>query len=156
VISSLVIYTVSEIFEPPSPSESNGYGMPAVSSFAQNQVEIEIGRWSFPPNHQLAFTIGASSASTSAAAYLHNTNHFYCRGLDVKNTYAIHLYRRLIFHGLRVFVEYRELQEGENLTRQIEGAITTSSSSWCLNELLLIPLFPSFMVLSFLSSGVHD
>jgi hypothetical protein len=68
----------------------------------------------------------------------------------VKKTLASHLYHRLLVHGLRVFLDYQELQEGDKLTSQIEGAIRSASvniaifsanyaeSSWCMNELLMI------------------
>eukprot|EP00253_Pinus_taeda_P012754 PITA_12754 len=72
------------------------------------------------------------------------------RGPDVKKGLASHIYRRLTLHGLRVFLDRQELQEGERMTPQIEGAIRTASvhvliftpgyanSHWCLNELLLV------------------
>lgn len=72
------------------------------------------------------------------------------RGPDVKKTLASHLYHRLLVHGLQIFLDFEELQEGDNLTSQIEGAIRTTSvhivifstnyaeSNWCLNELLLM------------------
>ena len=72
------------------------------------------------------------------------------RGPDVKKNFASHLYRSLTEHGLRVFLDSQELQEGDNFSLQIEGAIRTASvhvvifspgyaeSTRCLNELLLI------------------
>lgn len=83
------------------------------------------------------------------------------RGPDVKKGLASHLYYSLSRHGLRVFLDAEELQGGDNLTPQIEGAIRTASvhiailspryaeSSWCLNELVqmlesgktIIPVF---------------
>ena len=68
----------------------------------------------------------------------------------MKKTFASHLYRRLISYGLRVFLDYQELQEGEDLTCQIKGAIRTASihvaifsptyadSNWCLDELVFM------------------
>eukprot|EP00253_Pinus_taeda_P034611 PITA_34611 len=70
------------------------------------------------------------------------------RGPDVKKGIASHLYHRLLADGLRVFLDIEELQGGDNLTPQIEGAIKTASvhvaifspryaeSSWCLRELV--------------------
>jgi len=70
------------------------------------------------------------------------------RGPDVKKGLASHFYHRLLAHGLKVFLDIEELQGGDNLTPQIEGAIKTASvhiaifspryaeSSWCLNELV--------------------
>ena len=72
------------------------------------------------------------------------------RGPDVKDTFASHLYRRLLGHGLRVFLDREELEEGHQISSQIEAAIRVSSvqiaifsptyaeSYWCLNELLLM------------------
>lgn len=105
------------------------------------------------------------AAFTSSSDDTDNNYHFDIfinhRGPDVKKTFASHLYRRLITHGLRVFLDNQELQEGENLTSQIKGAIASASvhvaifsatyaeSKWCLDELLLIlesgaPLIPVF------------
>ena len=72
------------------------------------------------------------------------------RGPDVKKTLATDLYHRLCNHDLRVFLDERELREGENITPQIESAIRTSTvhiaifspgyanSKWCLDELILM------------------
>ena len=49
------------------------------------------------------------------------------RGSDVKRTLATDLYHRLRKHELRYFLDQSELQEGENITPQIEGAIETAS-----------------------------
>lgn len=94
----------------------------------------------------------AASSSTSANP---NKNHGYDvflnhRGPDVKKTFASHLYRRLLSHGVSVFLDQQELQQGDSLTSQIERAIKTASihvaifspryaeSPWCLNELILM------------------
>lgn len=83
------------------------------------------------------------------------------RGPDVKKTLASYLYYCLVARGLRVFLDIEEMQEGESLTSQIEGAIRTAfihiaifsptyaESSWCLDELVqmlesgskIIPIF---------------
>lgn len=83
------------------------------------------------------------------------------RGPDVKKTLASYLYHCLVARGLRVFLDTEEMQEGDSLTLQIEGAIRTAfihiaifspkyaKSSWCLNELVkmlesgskIIPIF---------------
>eukprot|EP00253_Pinus_taeda_P003101 PITA_03101 len=108
-----------------------------------------------------ACSSAAASASTSAAPnsdYDVFINH---RGPDVKKTFASHLYRRLQSYGLRVFLDQPELQRGEYLTPQIEGAIGSASvhvavfssgyaeSTWCLKELVLMlesnsPIVPVF------------
>ena len=72
------------------------------------------------------------------------------RGPEVKKTLASHLYHHLLSHGFWVFLDHEELEEGQNLNSQIEGAIATASvqvaifspryaeSKWCLDKLLLI------------------
>ena len=87
----------------------------------------------------------ASSAST--CVYDIFINH---RGPDSKKTLATHMYDRLSKHDLRVFLDQRELQEGDPFPSQIEGAIRTASvhiaifspryaeSIWCLKELVLM------------------
>jgi hypothetical protein len=66
------------------------------------------------------------------------------RGPDIKNTFASHLYYRLLSHGLQPFLDREEFQAGENLISQIDGAIKVASvhivifspgyadSKWCL------------------------
>lgn len=95
----------------------------------------------------------SSSASTSSGSK--NNSYVYDvfishRGPDVKTSLATDLYNSLRKHELRVFLDQREMQLGENITPQIESAIRTASiniaifspnyaeSKWCLNELLLM------------------
>eukprot|EP00253_Pinus_taeda_P028236 PITA_28236 len=95
---------------------------------------------------------GTSSASTSQGntnSYVYQVflNH---RGPDVKEGLATHIYNGLKKLGLSVFLDQPELQRGEELKPQIEGAIRTASvhvaifspsyaqSSWCLDELVLM------------------
>nr|ACN40032.1 unknown [Picea sitchensis] len=89
----------------------------------------------------------ASSSTSPSHDDVYNVfiNH---RGPDVKNGLASHIYRRLIDHGLKVFLDKPEMQEGEPITPQIKRAIRTASvhiaifskgyadSTWCLDELL--------------------
>ncbi|GLJ27780.1 hypothetical protein SUGI_0545170 [Cryptomeria japonica] len=84
------------------------------------------------------------------------------RGPDTKRTLASLIYRDLSEHGLRVFLEERELQVGDSFPPAIESAIrgasvkiaifskTYARSVWCLDELLwmlrskprqIIPIF---------------
>jgi len=105
-----------------------------------------------------SFSPTPSQGNTNSYVYDVFINH---RGTDVKKTLASHIYRRLKQQGLAVFLDQQELQEGENTTPQIEGAIRTASvhvaifspgyaeSSWCLKELVqmlesgstIIPVF---------------
>lgn len=89
----------------------------------------------------------ASSSTLINASYDVFINH---RGPDVKNEFATELYHALCRYGLRVFLDIEELEEGDKITSEIDGAIRTASvqiaifspdyasSSWCLNELLLM------------------
>jgi hypothetical protein len=87
-----------------------------ISSFAQTQSEIEMEiRRSSP-----ARTIDAPRASSSTAA--HPTTSGSCdygyyvfinhRGPDTKKSFASYLYRRLLSHGFRPFLDQQELEEG--------------------------------------------
>jgi len=105
------------------------------------------------PNHGDSASAAASSSTASSSASISCSrydvfiNH---RGPDVKDTFGSHLYRRLLDHGLSVFLDREELEEGHNISSQIEQAISGASvhiaifseryaeSYWCLNELVLI------------------
>ena len=90
-----------------------------------------------------------SSSTSSCNSYRHDVfiSH---RGPDVKKTFASHLYRRLLSHGLTAFLDYEELQVGRNFETEIKEAIRTASvhvaifseryaeSEWCLKELVLM------------------
>eukprot|EP00253_Pinus_taeda_P017904 PITA_17904 len=106
------------------------------------------------------------STSTNPNTYYHDVfiNH---RGPDVKETLATRLYKRLLSHNLRPFLDKAELQKGDYIDAQIENAIRTASihivifspryaeSRWCLDELLLIlnkpgdTIFPIFYKVEF-------
>eukprot|EP00253_Pinus_taeda_P004329 PITA_04329 len=106
------------------------------------------------------------STSTNPNTYYHDVfiNH---RGPDVKETLATRLYKRLLSHNLRPFLDKDELQKGDYIDAQIENAIRTASihivifspryaeSRWCLDELLLIlnksgdTIFPIFYKVEF-------
>jgi len=98
-------------------------------------------------NHQTFASSSASATPNSSYNYEVFINH---RGPDVKKTFASHLYHRLLSCGFKVFLDKDEMQQGENSTSQIEGAIATASvhvaifsatyaeSEWCLNELVLM------------------
>lgn len=111
-------------------------------------------------------TFSGSVSTSTASSHCNSSDYAYQvfinhREPDVKKGLASHLYRRLSSNGLRAFLDTEELQRGDTLTPQIEGAIRTSSvqiaifspryakSSWCLNELVqmlesgstIIPVF---------------
>jgi len=107
----------------------------------------------------------ASGASCSSAADPINScshgvfiNH---RGPDTKKTFASYLYRRLLIHGYRPFLDQEELEVGSNFPSQIVDTIRSASvhvaifsptyahSPWCLRELVLMleskaPIIPIF------------
>jgi len=137
------------------------------TSFPQTHSEIEMENQRYSP----AITIDASRASSSSSTaadsinsssgdYSHDVfiNH---RGPDTKKTFASYLYRRLLLHGFRPFLDMQVLQEGVNFYSQIVGAIRSASvhvaifspkyaeSKWCLDELVLMqesgkPIIPIF------------
>jgi len=137
----------------------------SATSFPQTHSEIEMENQLYSP----ATTMDASRASSSTAAdpinssigdYSHDVfiNH---RGPDTKKNFASYLYRRLLVHGFRPFLDQHELQEGVHFPSQIIGAIRSASvhvaifsptyaaSQWCLDELLLMqesraPIIPVF------------
>lgn len=114
----------------------------------------------------MASSSASNMASTSTPFGIGNNDSQYqvfinYRSPDVKIGLATRLYRRLSSHGLRVFLDSQEMQQGEELSPQIERAITTASahiaifspryaeSAWCLDELSLMsksgkPIIPVF------------
>lgn len=99
------------------------------------------------PARDASSSTSTSHGNTNSYVYDVFINH---RGPDVKKGLASHIYHRLSVYGLRVFLDQQQLQEGENMTPQMAGAIRTASvhiaifspgyadSHWCLNELLLM------------------
>lgn len=65
-----------------------------------------------------------SSDSNSNSSFDVFINH---HGLDVKKTFASHLYQRLRPYGLKVFLDQQESQRGDYFTSQIKGAIQAAS-----------------------------
>jgi len=94
-------------------------------------------------------TSSASPSHGNPNSYVYDVflNH---RGPDVKKTLASHIHLRLKEHGIKVFLDQKESQQGEDITEQIKEAIRTASvhvaifspkyaeSSWCLKELVLM------------------
>lgn len=87
------------------------------------------------------------------------------RGEDTRKTFTDYLYKALLDEGLVTFRDDEEIDRGENIESEIEKGIQQSgswmivfskgcvSSSWCLDELLMIlecrnrskrPLLPIF------------
>lgn len=72
------------------------------------------------------------------------------RGEDTRKTFTDHLYKALLDEGLITFRDDEEIERGENIKSELEKGIQESgswiivfskdyaSSSWCLDELLLI------------------
>ena len=96
-------------------------------------------------------TAPASVASgSSSQVYSHFDVFINHRGPDVKKGLASHLHRNLRVHGLRVFLDDREMEQGHHITPQLHWAIRTASvhvaifspsyaqSRWCLDELLMM------------------
>lgn len=89
----------------------------------------------------------STAASSNDYRYDVFLNH---RGTDTKKGFTGHLYNSLRSHGMRVFLDKQEMQEGDDLTTQIITAINTASvqvaifsqnyaeSNWCLKELVLM------------------
>lgn len=137
-----------------------------VSSCPESHPETEIGmeiESSSPRSDNLRPAVeaidtssSAVAASTSTSANPHSNHSVYYdvflshRGPDVRKTLASHLYRRLLLHGMRVFLDRPNPQKGENFPSEIEDAIKTAyvhvaifsqtyaASASCLNELLLM------------------
>jgi len=95
------------------------------------------------------------ASSSTSTSHGNNDNYVFDvfinhRGPDVKQSLATDLYNSLCKHDLRVFLDQRELQEGEYITPQIDSAVRTASvhiaifspgyaySKWCLDELVLM------------------
>lgn len=72
------------------------------------------------------------------------------RGEDTSKHFADHLYTALLDTGVRVFRDNEEIERGEDVMTEIEGALRESkiaiilfskdyaSSRWCLDELAII------------------
>ncbi|KAH0731801.1 hypothetical protein KY289_002989 [Solanum tuberosum] len=73
------------------------------------------------------------------------------RGEDTRKTFTNQLYEALVDVGLRSFIDDNEIERGENIKSELDKAIHQSkgsiiivlsknyaSSSWCLDELVMI------------------
>lgn len=130
----------------------------SASSFPQTNSEIEMEIQRSSPATTTESSFASSSNATDPMVYDVFINH---RGPDTKATFANPLYRRLLSHGFRAFLDEQELEAGFDFPSQIVHAIRAASvhvavfspryteSTWCLNELLLMresgcPIIPVF------------
>ncbi|CAH1420034.1 unnamed protein product [Lactuca virosa] len=104
---------------------------------------------------------GSSSSSTfgySSSAHGHSSStdgHRYdvflsFRGVDTRHSFTDHLHKALIHANINTFLDDEEIETGEDLKPELESAIKASrasvivlsknyaSSTWCLDELVLI------------------
>ncbi|KAL8262614.1 hypothetical protein R6Q59_023963 [Mikania micrantha] len=96
-----------------------------------------------------------SSSSSIHDLHHHHPNHRYdvflsFRGKDTRNGFTDHLYKALKDAGIITFLDDEEIETGEPLKPELESAIRSSrasiiilsknyaSSTWCLDELVLI------------------
>ncbi|KAL8204499.1 hypothetical protein R6Q57_010122 [Mikania cordata] len=95
------------------------------------------------------------SSSTHVFDHHHNLTYDYdvflsFRGKDTRNGFTDHLYNALLDSGIITFLDDEEIETGEPLKPELESAIRSSrasviilsnnyaSSTWCLDELVLI------------------
>ncbi|PWA63321.1 toll/interleukin-1 receptor (TIR) domain-containing protein [Artemisia annua] len=88
-------------------------------------------------------------ASSSTIDYVYDVFLSF-RGADTRNSFTNHLYKALEDANIKTFLDDTEIETGLNLKPKIEIAIRESrvsvivmsknyaSSTWCLNELVLI------------------
>ncbi|XP_076941048.1 disease resistance protein RML1B-like [Bidens hawaiensis] len=93
--------------------------------------------------------ISASSSSTHDHGYRYDVFLSF-RGVDTRNSFTDHLYNALMDIGLTTFLDEEEIETGQKLKPELESAIKSSyssiivlsknyaSSTWCLDELVLI------------------
>eukprot|EP00253_Pinus_taeda_P035027 PITA_35027 len=134
----------------------------SASSFPQTNSEIEMEIQRSSPATTAESSFASSSNATDPMVYDVFINH---RGPDTKATFASPLYRRLLSHGFRAFLDEQELEAGIDFPSQIVHVIGAASvhvavfspryteSAWCLNELLLMresgnPIIPVFYKVS--------
>lgn len=99
--------------------------------------------------------MGMMRAQEEACSSISATSCFYdvflsFRGEDTRKTFTDHLYTALVQAGIQTFRDDDEIDRGENLKPELERAIRQSrasvivfskdyaSSTWCLDELMLI------------------
>ena len=90
-------------------------------------------------------------SSSSSSTHVHRYDVFISfRGVDTRHNFTDHLYNALIDANITTFLDDDEIETGEDLKPELEGAIKSSqasiivlskkyaTSSWCLDELVLI------------------
>ncbi|KAI3697197.1 hypothetical protein L6452_30036 [Arctium lappa] len=95
--------------------------------------------------------ISEESSSSSTSTHDHTYDVFLSfRGFDTRHNFTDHLYKTLIETNLKTFLDDEEIETGEDLKPELETAIKASrasvivlsknyaSSTWCLDELVLI------------------
>ncbi|KAK9058318.1 hypothetical protein SSX86_023159 [Deinandra increscens subsp. villosa] len=95
--------------------------------------------------------VGEASSSSSSPTYDHKYDVFLSfRGIDTRLNFTNHLHKALVDANLATFLDDEEIQTGEFLKPELENAIKASrasvivlsqnyaSSTWCLEELVLI------------------
>lgn len=91
----------------------------------------------------------ASSSSSSTRDHRYDVFLSF-RGADTRNSFTDHLYKALVDADINTFLDDTEIETGEVLKPELESAIKSSrasiivlsknyaSSTWCLDELVLI------------------
>ncbi|KAL4585110.1 hypothetical protein LXL04_009725 [Taraxacum kok-saghyz] len=93
----------------------------------------------------------AKGSSSSSSTHAHRYDVFISfRGVDTRHSFTDHLYNALIDANITTFLDDEEIETGEVLKPELENAIKSSqasiivlsknyaTSSWCLDELVLI------------------
>ncbi|KAL7617003.1 hypothetical protein Lser_V15G03741 [Lactuca serriola] len=93
----------------------------------------------------------SEGSSSSSSTHGHRYDVFLSfRGLDTRNSFTAYLHKALVDANITTFLDDEEIETGEDLKPELESAIKASrasvivlsknyaSSSWCLDELVLI------------------
>ncbi|KAL7615525.1 hypothetical protein Lser_V15G03519 [Lactuca serriola] len=93
----------------------------------------------------------SSTHGHNSSAHNHRYDVFLSfRGVDTRHSFTDHLHKALIYANINTFLDDEEIETGEDLKPELESAIKASrasvivlsknyaSSTWCLDELVLI------------------
>ncbi|XP_058211991.1 disease resistance protein RPV1-like [Rhododendron vialii] len=95
-------------------------------------------------------TVKSQEAASSSTPHCHYHVFLSFRSKDTRKTFTDHLYTALVRAGFRTFRDDDEIRRGENMMAELQKAIqeskisivvlskTYASSSWCLDELVMI------------------